>query len=187
MSVSLKASRRPGILAEFGLARPAAVGAILIVALAIQSTVLTRVTLFGVIPQLVFVAVVSLAFLEGEKVGVCVGFAAGLLLDFQLPESILGLTALVYTLVGFGVGIVRYYVPSTSVWTPIFGVALASAIAEGSYAALAIMMGERWVSIANTAKIAGLVILYNTLLTPFVFPLVKKVADRVRPERVVRI
>lgn len=187
MSVSVRSPRRGGILSELGIARPAAVGAILIVALAIQSTVLTRVTLFGVIPQLVLVVVVSLAFLEGEKVGVSVGFAAGLLIDLQLPESILGLTALVYTFIGFGVGMVRYYIPSASVWTPLFGVALASAVAEASYAALAIMMGERWVSIANTAKIAGLVVLYNTLLTPFVYPLVRKVADRVRPERVVRI
>ena len=187
MSVSIKASRRPGLLSELGVARPAAVAAILVVALALQSTVLTRVTLFGVIPQLVFVAVVSLAFLEGEKVGVCVGFAAGLLLDFQLPESILGLTALVYTLVGFGVGTARHYIPSSSVWTPIFGVAVASVVAECGYAVLAIMMGERWVSIANTGKIAAFVVLYNTLLTPFVFPLVRKVADKVRPERVVRI
>ncbi|MEA2499583.1 MAG: hypothetical protein QOH26_1988 [Actinomycetota bacterium] len=187
MSVSMKAQRRPGLLAEFGIARPAAFTAVLVAALAIQSTLLTKVTLFGVIPQLVFVVVVVIAYLEGERVGLCVGFAAGLLLDFQLPESILGLTALVYTLVGYGVGIVRHYIPSSSVWTPVFGVALASAVAEGSYAALAIMMGERWVSIANTAKIAGLVVLYNTLLTPFVFPLVKKVADKVRPERVIRI
>ncbi|MEA2460999.1 MAG: hypothetical protein QOH90_1176 [Actinomycetota bacterium] len=187
MSAVIKSPRRRGILAEFGLARPAAVGAVLVAALAIQSTVLTKVTLFGVIPQLVFVVVVSFAFLEGEKVGVAVGFAAGLLLDFQLPASILGLTALVYTLVGFGVGNLRHYAPSTSVWTPLFGVAVATAVAEGSYALLAIMMGESWVSVSNTAKIAGLVVLYNTLLTPFVFPIVKKVADRVRPERVVRI
>lgn len=183
----MKAPRRRGILSELGVARPAAVAAILVVALAIQSTVLTKVTLFGVIPQLVFVAVVSLAFLEGEKVGVVVGFAAGLLLDFQLPASILGLTALVYTLVGFGVGSLRQYAPANSVWTPLFGVAVATTIAEGSYALLAIMMGESWVSISNTAKIGGLVVLYNTLLTPFVFPVVKKVADKVRPERVVHI
>jgi hypothetical protein len=37
-----------------------------------------------------------------------------------------------------------------------------------------------------TVKVAGLVILYNTLLTPFVYPLVRKVADRYRPERVYR-
>ncbi|MEA2447722.1 MAG: hypothetical protein QOK47_1359, partial [Actinomycetota bacterium] len=69
MSAVIRSPRRRGILAELGLARPAAVAAVLVVALAIQSTVLTKVTLFGVIPQLVFVAVVSLAFLEGEKVG----------------------------------------------------------------------------------------------------------------------
>jgi rod shape-determining protein MreD len=187
MSAVMKAPRRRSVLSELGLARPAAVAAVLIAALAIQSTVLTKVTLFGVIPQLVFVVVVSFAFLEGEKVGIVVGFSAGLLLDFQLPASILGLTALVYTLVGFSVGTLRYYTPATSVWTPMLGVALATALAEGSYALMAIMMGESWVSLSNTAKIAGLVVLYNTLLTPFVFPLVKKVADKVRPERVVHI
>jgi len=72
------------------------------------------------------------------------------------------------------------------VWTPVITVAFASTAAEGGYALLAIMMGERWVSVADTAKIVGLVVLYNTLLTPFVFPLVKRIADRVRPERVVR-
>jgi hypothetical protein len=48
-------------------------------------------------------------------------------------------------------------------------------------------MGQRWVSLEETVKIAGLVVLYNTLLTPFVFPLIRRVADRFRPERVVRL
>lgn len=184
MSVDAR-SHRLGT-ADLSMARPAAVTAILIVALAIQSTLLTKVTILGVIPQLLFVVVVSLAYLEGEVMGVVVGFLGGLFQDLLLPESILGLTALVYTMVGYGVGLIRSYIPSQSVWTPVISVAFASAIAEGSYALLAIMMGERWVSIADTAKIAGLVVLYNTLLTPFVFPVVKRIADRVRPERVVR-
>ena len=184
MSVSAKSSRLG--TADLSMARPAAVTAILIVALAIQSTLLTKVTILGVIPQLLFVVVVSLAYLEGEVMGVVVGFFGGLFQDLLLPESILGLTALVYTLAGYAVGTFRSYVPSQSVWTPVITVAFASVAAEGSYALLAIMMGERWVSVANTAKIAGLVVLYNTLLTPFVFPLVKRIADRVRPERVVR-
>ena len=172
--------------ADLSMARPLAVAAILIVALAIQSTLLTRVTILGVIPQLLFVVIVCLAYLEGEVMGVVVGFVGGLLQDLLLPESIMGLTALVYTMVGYGVGTIRSYLPSQSVWTPVITVAFASAMAEASYAILAIMMGERWVSIAYTAKIGGLVVLYNTLLTPFVFPVVKRVADRVRPERVVR-
>ena len=184
MSVSAKSPRLG--TADLSMARPAAVTAILIVALAIQSTLLTKVTILGVIPQLLFVVVVSLAYLEGEVMGVVVGFFGGLFQDLLLPESILGLTALVYTMTGYAVGTFRSYVPSQSVWTPVITVAFASTAAEGGYALLAIMMGERWVSVADTAKIVGLVVLYNTLLTPFVFPLVKRIADRVRPERVVR-
>lgn len=177
-------SARVHLLSELGLARPLAVGALLVVALAVQSTVLTRLTLFGVVPQLLFVVVVVLAYLDGERVGVVVGFVAGLLLDLQLPESIMGLTALVYTLVGYAVGHLRHYAPSGSVWTPVSIVAIASAVVEAGYALLAIMLGEQWVSAGDTVRIAALVVLYNTLLTPFAFPLVKRVADRFRPERV---
>ena len=186
MSMSAKSSRASSLVSELGLARPAAVGAVLVLALAIQSTLLTKVTVLGVIPQLLFVVVISLAYLEGENVGVVVGFSGGLLQDFLLPQSITGLTALVYVLVAYAVGKLRHLAPSTSVWMPVFAVALASAVAEGGYAVLAIMMGQQWVSVADTAKIAGLVVLYNTLLTPFVFPLVRRVADRFRPERVIR-
>jgi rod shape-determining protein MreD len=177
--------RAAGFLGEIGVARVAAMGAVVIAALALQSTLLARLTILGVIPQLVLVAVVCLAFLEGERVGVVVGFAGGLLLDLQLPPgSILGLTALVYTFIAYGVGVVRQFSAGESVWAPVFTVAAASAIAEGSYALLAILLGQEWVSVAMTTKLAGLVILYNTLLTPFAFPLVRRVADKVRPERV---
>jgi rod shape-determining protein MreD len=176
-----------GILGEIGVARVAAVAALVVVALALQSTVLARLTLLGVIPQLVLVVVVSLAYTDGERVGVVVGFTGGLLQDLLLPpQSILGLTAFVYTFVGYAAGTLRQYAPADSVWTPVFAVAAASAVAEFGYALLSIIMGRPWVSLVYTAKVSGLVILYNTLLTPFVFPLTRRVADRFRPERVYR-
>ena len=176
-----------GILSDVGVVRVAAVAAVLIVALAIQSTVLSQVTLLGVIPELVFVVVVSLAFVDGERVGVVAGFFGGLLQDLLLFQSIVGLKAFVYVLVCYGVGSFRQYTQgATSVWTPVLVVAVASAVAEVSYAALAIIMGQPWIGLAFTAKVAGLVVLYNTLLTPFAFPLIRKVADRFRPERVHR-
>jgi rod shape-determining protein MreD len=176
-----------GILAEVGVARIAAVGALVVVALALQSTLLARLTLLGVIPQLVFVVVVSLAYTDGERVGVVAGFAGGLLQDLLLPpQSILGLTALVYTLIGYTAGTLHKYAPPDSVWTPVFTVALASAVAELGYALLSVIMGKPWVSFGFTVRVAGLVVLYNTLLTPFLFPLTRKIADRFRPERVYR-
>jgi rod shape-determining protein MreD len=187
MSSAAKEPRAPNILGDLGLSRISAIGALVIVAAAVQSTVLSYATILGVIPQLVLVVVMCLAFTDGSRVGLVCGFFAGLLQDLQLPEgSIIGLYALVYTLVGFLAGQLNEYSQSESVWTPVLTVAAATAVVEASYATLAIMLGQEWVSITFTAKVIGLVVLYNTLLTPLVFPLVRKVADRFRPERVYR-
>jgi rod shape-determining protein MreD len=180
--------RQPGFFAEVGIARVAAMAGLMVVALALQTTILTRATLLGVIPQLLFVVVVSLAYTDGERVGLVTGFFAGLLVDLLLddPTAIMGLTALVYTMVAYGVGTFARYATSESAWTPVLVVAGASAIAEVSYAGLSIIMGAQWVSLTYTGQLAGLVVLYNTLLTPFVFPVVRRVADRFRPERIYR-
>ena len=187
MATNAKPVRARGPLGELGVPRFLAIAAVLIVALALQSTLLTKTTFLGVIPQLVLVSVVSLAYLDGPRMGVLVGFFGGLLMDLQLPPgTIAGIYALVYTLIGFGVGSYRQYSTSESVWTPVFLVAIGSALAEAGYALLSIMLGERWVSLTFTAKVLGLVVLYDTLLTPFVFPVIRRVAARFRPEKVHR-
>lgn len=187
MSVTAKEPRPSSVLSDLGVKRAAAIGAVVVFALALQSTVLSYATILGVIPQVALVVVICLAFTDGERVGLVAGFTAGLLQDLQLPAgSIVGLYALVYTLAGYAAGILREYAPAESVWTPVLTVAAGSALVETSYATLAILMGQEWVGIVFTAKVIGLVVLYNTLLTPLIFPLVRKVADRFRPERVYR-
>ena len=158
----------------------------LLVALALQSSLLVQFTVLGVVPQLVFVVVVSLAFLDGESVGVTTGFFGGLLIDLLLPQAVVGLGALVYTVAGYAVGRVRQLSPSDSVWAPVFTVATASFFVKICYATLAIILGQPWISFGLTAKAVGLVVLYNTLLTPFVFPLVRRINNRYRPAKVYR-
>lgn len=186
MSLTANDARITDLLEDSGIGRMVVIGSVVLLAVALQSTLLARLTLLGVIPQLALVVVVSLAFLDGGRVGVVVGFAGGLLQDLLLPQSIIGLTALVYTLIGYGVGSLRQFAPSESVWSPVLAVALASAVAEVSYAMLAIILGQEWVSISFTAKVTGLVVLYDTLLTPFAFPVLRRLADRFRPEKVYR-
>jgi rod shape-determining protein MreD len=180
-----KETRASSTLADLGIMRLVWVGVLLLGSLVLQSTVLEQVTFLGVTPQLSLVVVVSLAYIDGERVGVVTGFTAGLVQDLLLPAgSIVGLTALVYTLVGFAVGSLSRYSVSESIWAPILGVILASTAAEAAYAAMSIMLGENWVSVAYTGKVLGLVVLYNTLLTPFVYPFVRKVSNRFGPGRV---
>ena len=109
--------KRPSALADLGIARVCTHGIMLLVALVLQSTVLQQLTFLGVTPQLGLIVVASLAFLEGERVGIVTGFTAGLLLDLQLPEqgTVVGITALLYVLLGYGVGAMRQYSISESV------------------------------------------------------------------------
>jgi rod shape-determining protein MreD len=182
---AVKETRATSTLADLGVTRLMWVAILLLGSLVLQTTILEQVTFLGVTPQLSLVVVVSLAYIDGERVGVITGFTAGLVQDLLLPVgTIVGLTALVYTLVGFAVGSLSRYSVSESVWAPILAVILASAAAEASYAAMSIMLGQNWVSVAYTGKVVGLVVLYNTLLTPFVYPFVRKVANRFGPGRV---
>ena len=185
--MSVREARGGFTLRDTGLQRVVALFLVVIVALALQSILLVQLTILRVIPQLVLVVVVSLAYSDGERFGVVAGFLGGLMQDLQQPGLPVGLYALVYTLVGFGVGSFRQYVNSESVWMPVLAVMISSAVAEGSYAVLAIMLGERWISFQDTVVVAGLVVLYNTLLAPFVFPIVNRIAARYRPERVHRL
>ena len=165
------------------LGRVVTLGALIVASIAIQSTIFPHITLLGVIPQLSLVVVVSLAYLEGEKVGAATGFSTGLILDLLLPQSTVGLTALIYTLVGYGVGASRQYFPAESVWAPILAVAVATAATEIGYATLAVILGQAWISFSFTLKLSGLIVAYDTLLTPFVFPLVRNVMERFHPYR----
>jgi rod shape-determining protein MreD len=182
VSVAARHTRIAGTLTDLGVSRIVSIAGLVLAALALQSTLLEQVTFLGVTPQLGLIVVVSLAYLDGERVGIVTGFATGLLLDLQLPEgAIVGLTPLVYVFLGYAVGAARQYSLTESVWAPVFIVTLVSAVSELSYAGLSIILGQPWVSLEYTAKVAGLVILYNTLLTPFVFPIVKRVSTRSKP------
>lgn len=73
---------------------------ILLVVLVLQSTVLYRVEIAGVRPDLLTAFVVYFAWMRGPLAGTIAGFSIGLLQDLDAPGP-LGLNALAKTLVGF--------------------------------------------------------------------------------------
>jgi cell shape-determining protein MreD len=74
---------------------------LLLVSLLLQTTVVTDVRLRGSCADLM------LLFGIGAEMGAIAGFSAGLLIDLFLHSTPVGLSALTYCLVGFGVGAVR--------------------------------------------------------------------------------
>ena len=75
-------------------------GLVLLVALVLQSTVLHRIEIAGVRPDLLVAFVVYIAWMRGPVVGTIAGFAVGLIQDLDASVP-LGLNAFAKSLVGF--------------------------------------------------------------------------------------
>jgi rod shape-determining protein MreD len=146
-----------------------ALAAILVVAVLVQSTVLAEVRLGGVRPDLLVLAVVAVAMASDATTGAVFGFVAGLVADllFDLP---VGVSALVYTAVGFAVGTVRVYVTTNH---PLVHLLLAGAASLASVWCCGLLLRvfdlSSWAAVGRAGP---LVALYNLLLTPFVYPVV---------------
>ncbi|HET6750023.1 MAG TPA: rod shape-determining protein MreD [Actinomycetes bacterium] len=150
--------------------------AVVVAAALLQSTVLAELRLAGVRPDLLVLSVVAVAMASGPTSGAVFGFSAGLVADllFDLP---VGVSALVYTAVGFAVGTVRVYVTSHR---PLVHLALAGAASLAAVWCSGLLLRvfdlSSWAAVARSGP---LVALYNLLLAPFVYPVVRNLAERV--------
>lgn len=79
------------------------IAAVLLVAVVLQLTIFVDVRVFGVAPELMAAVAVLSGFLAGPERGATVAFITGLLWDVWLPTP-LGLAAISFALVAFGVG-----------------------------------------------------------------------------------
>ena len=159
-----------------------ALAVVLVVAVLVQSTVLARLGLAGVRPDLLVLAVVAVAMASDATTGAAFGFVAGLVADllFDLP---VGVSALVWTAAGFAVGAVRVYVTSNH---PVVHLVLAGAASLASVWCCGLLLRVFDLSTWGAVARAGpLVALGNLLLTPFVYPVVWALTERVpaRPAR----
>lgn len=82
-------------------------GALLLVAILLQTTLVPDLRVLGVCADLMLLCAVVAALAGGPELGGTVGFAAGLLTDLFLVTTPLGLSALVYSVIGYSVGSIR--------------------------------------------------------------------------------
>lgn len=149
--------------------------AVMLVAVLLQTTVLPHLRLFGAAPDLVLVVTIAMGLLEGPVAGAVTGAAGGLFADLILTR-ITGVMGLTYLLVGYTVGTIRPYVQSTSVLVPVTGIFIGSIAAELLYAALSVLLGDAVQAMERVIQRAVLTGLYNAMIAPFVYPLVRKAA-----------
>lgn len=158
---------------------------VVITGLLLQSTVFAQIKLGGAKPELMYLVTIVLAMLEGPSTGALGGFAAGMGQDFllDLPK---GLTALTLTLTGYAVGQIRQYIVSPSPALPVVLVAAATAVGIVFYGFVAFLLGELNTGFVFLLRTAVLSAIYNAVLTPLLYPLLRRVAESSRAKKVYR-
>ena len=159
--------------------------AVLVTALLLQSTLFPQIALLGVRPELLYLVTIVVAVLEGPTQGAVVGFAGGLLQDFMLNEP-KGITALTLTLLGYAMGLARQYLTSPSPLMPTILVAVGTAAGITFHLIVSFLLGQFDQPLAYAAKVVLLTSVYNAVLTPIVYPLLRRLLEGSRPRRVVR-
>jgi rod shape-determining protein MreD len=157
--------------------------AVIVVSLVLESTLLVHLRVGGVRPDLLVIAVIAVAMVDGPVPGATFGFAAGLVSDLLFANHV-GVSALAYTVIGFGMGAARIYVTSSSPLVHLLLVGAAS-FASVWFAGIILRVFDlsSWGFLLRTAP---LVALYNLLLTPLVYPPIRALLVRLEPIPIVR-
>jgi len=158
---------------------------VIVTALLLQTTVFADVKLLGVRPELMYLVTIVFAVLEGPSSGAIAGFAGGMAQDFLL-DAPKGITALTLTLVGYTVGLLRQYIVSPSPLLPAFLVAGGTFVGVLFYRLVAFLLGQEVTTVLYVFKAAALSAVYNAILTPLLYPVLRRVAEGSRSRRVIR-
>jgi rod shape-determining protein MreD len=154
-------------------------------ALLLQTTVFADIRLFGARPELMFLLTIAFGVLEGPASGAVAGFASGMSQDFLLNQP-KGITALTLVLVGYAIGMLRQYIVSPSPLLPVFLVAGGTFGGVVFYGVVSFLLGQLDTSWWYLLRTAALSAVYNAILTPLLFPILRRAAEGSRSQRVLR-
>jgi len=144
--------------------------------LLLQVTVVGRLPLPGVEPDLLLVLVVAFALAEGPMSGLVTGWCAGLLAD-ALSAHELGRLALAYALAGYLAGMLQDDTDRSTL-QPFGAVALGAVVSLGAYTTVGLLLSDPRVTLDAVLHNLVSAVPYDVVLTPFVVPLVAGLVRR---------
>jgi rod shape-determining protein MreD len=103
--------------------------------------------------------------------------------DFLL-DAPKGITALTLTLLGYAIGMVRQFIVSPSPVTPVVLVAAGTFFGVLFYGVVSFLLGQLSTGWLYLLRVALLSAVYNAILTPLVYPLLRRAAEGSRSRRV---
>jgi rod shape-determining protein MreD len=151
--------------------------AALIAAVLLQAALAPSLRIFGIVPNIVFLVVVTLALVEGPIAGCTAGFVGGLLFDL-LGSGVVGPSALVLTLVGYVAGLMQANMFAEGWLLPVTVVAVASLAAEVTYGIVLAVVGAGQPFWSSLVRVMLPGALYNTVLAVMGYPVLARLLRR---------
>jgi rod shape-determining protein MreD len=154
--------------------------ALVVVALVLQVSVLSRLHLPGAVPDLLLLTVLGLAMVYGHVGGALIGFGAGLLADLAPPaDHAAGRYALVLCVIGYFAGLIKPDNGRLKSATGPMVVVVAAAIGSTLlYAGVGALVGDTAARHVGLGSLLFTAALYDLLLAPFVVPGIMALARR---------
>jgi rod shape-determining protein MreD len=160
---------------------PVRVAALAVLVVFFQIGVVSEVPVFGVSVDLSPLLVAFIGLMCGSTLGAVSGFAVGLLVDLALLQT-LGLTSLVFTLVGYWCGRLRELRDPQGALTPLLVGGGASAVSLVGYSLMEFMLGvDAPVSFELLRQIV-LGIAVNTIVALPMWAIVRRSLEGALPE-----
>ncbi len=159
----------------------ARVAALSVVVVLFQIGVVSEVPVFGVNADLTPLLVAFVGLLCGSTLGAVTGFAVGLLVDLALLQT-LGLTSLVFTLIGYWSGRLRELRDPQAALTPLLVGAAAAAAALVGYSLMEFLLGVDAPVSFDLLRQIVLGIVVDTIVALPMWAIVRRTLDGALPE-----
>lgn len=145
---------------------------VVVLVLVAQTALLSRVRIGGVVPDAMLLLAICAGIVGGPERGAVAGFVSGIAFDLFLVTTPVGLSALVFALMGYGVGLVAEGAVRSAWWIPVLTAGAASAVGSVGFAVSAnVVAGADFVGPRLTV-VAPVVGITSAVLAPVALRLV---------------
>ena len=146
---------------------------LILVIFLIQNNLFAASSLIATVPNLLLILVFSFGFIRGSVEGMLIGFFCGLLSDVFFG-NIIGLSAMLYAILGYGMGMIGNLYYTDFVNMPLILCLLSTLIYHlGIYVLSFLLAGQRGFG-AYLSRVALPELLYTGLMTLILYPLLRR-------------
>lgn len=164
-----------------GLIESLVVLILIVICFLLQTTVFKHLALADVVPNLLLILTVSIAYIRGQKAGMLCGFVSGLVID-MIYCDVIGIHALLLLLLGFLDGFVHFVYDEEDFTLPVVMTALSDFIFSFFYYVMSFAFRSRLDLGYYMQRVIIPELVYTLLISIFMYRLIQKILRIFEPK-----